>query len=183
MQWIFFRQDFFPKLQTMFLWACFSYFFLISFIPGPRRWHSGAEVLFRYVRCCRSCLCFRIIARRRAKATLFPADGTNPPGALAAQAMSAVMEDISIILAAGLHLSNSQQPMKPPLYPEWIRRQPRTKKTEFSKMQIYSEKPYFWEVFLGGPPPPKILLTESPQLSPDFWSPFETLKPCKIIDF
>ena len=24
---------------------------LISFIPGPRRWHSGAEVLFRYVRC------------------------------------------------------------------------------------------------------------------------------------
>ena len=26
-------------------------FQLISFIPGPRRWHSGAEVLFRYVRC------------------------------------------------------------------------------------------------------------------------------------
>ena len=32
----------------IFFHSCFSYFFLISFIPGPRRWHSGAEVLFRY---------------------------------------------------------------------------------------------------------------------------------------
>ena len=93
MQWIWWNLHFATKLSVQPRWRISMQYWLnnkqlISFIPGPRRWHSGAEVLFRYVRCSRSCLFFRIIARRRAKATLFPANGTNPAGALAAQAMS-----------------------------------------------------------------------------------------------